>query len=115
LHGPLVHDIYLGDRDGKTCDPEFTERVRELFAGHRLAVSCNDPYKGGYITAHYCSIAGVQTLQIEMCQRLYMTEGEPAGASTEPRFGVFQQLLRSVFEGIVEVLHAQRHSVSAKT
>ena len=104
LHGPLVHDIYLGDRDGRTCDPELTERVKELFAGHRLAVSCNDPYKGGYITAHYCSIAGVQTLQIEMCQRLYMTEGEPANAADAPRFAAFQQQLRKVFEGIVSLL-----------
>lgn len=102
LHGPLARDIYLGDRDGSTCDPWFTQRVSELFTGHHLKVSLNEPYKGGYITAHYCSIEGVQTLQIEMCQRLYMTEGEPVHARAAPGFAGFQRLLRAVFEGIVE-------------
>ncbi len=106
LHGPLTDDIFLGDRDGTTCDRWFTQRVRELFAGQRLKVSLNQPYKGGYITAHYGSIEGVQALQIEMCQRLYMTEGKPAGASAEPRFSAFQQLLRAVFEGIAESLRS---------
>lgn len=102
LHGPLVQDIYLGNRDGKSCDPWFMERVKELFTRQRLGVSCNDPYKGGYITAHYCSLVGVQTLQIEMCQRLYMTEGEPAGAADAARFVEFQRLLRTVFVAIVQ-------------
>lgn len=107
LHGLLIEDIYLGDRDGTTCDPSLTQRVRELFVGEGLKVSLNQPYKGGFITAHYCSIEGVQTLQIEMCQRLYMTEGEPAGASAEPRFRAFQQLLRGVFKDIVAGLHTR--------
>jgi N-formylglutamate amidohydrolase len=67
-------------------------------------VSVNEPYKGGYITAHYCSLAGVQSLQIEMCQRLYMTEGQPERASADPRFAPFQQRLRSVFTGIAEAV-----------
>lgn len=105
LHGPLTDDIFLGDRDGVTCDLKFTQRVRELFVQQGLRVSLNQPYKGGYITAQYCSIEGVQSLQIEMCQRLYMTEGRPAEAATDPRFGTFQQRLRAVFEGIAQSLH----------
>ncbi|MGH8311074.1 MAG: N-formylglutamate amidohydrolase [Steroidobacteraceae bacterium] len=108
LHEALTDDIYLGNRDGTTCDPWFTQRVCELFAGQGLKVSLNQPYKGGYITAHYCSIEGVQTLQIEKCQRLYMREGEHAGASVEPRFAAFQRLLRSVFEGIAAALQSPR-------
>jgi formiminoglutamase len=102
LHGALSEDIYLGDRDGATCEPGFTRRVNELFAAQGLKVSVNEPYKGGYITAHYGSLAGVQSLQIEMCQRLYMTEGHPERASTDPRFAPFQQRLRAVFAGIAE-------------
>jgi N-formylglutamate amidohydrolase len=107
LHGPLLQDIFLGDRDGTTCDPWFTRRVCGLFGSHRLKVSLNDPYKGGFITAHYCTIGGVQTLQIEMCQRLYMTEGDPAHARESPGFAAFQRLLRTVFEGIVSAVHAR--------
>jgi N-formylglutamate deformylase len=107
LHGPLLQDVFLGDRDGTTCDPWLTRRVRDLFGAQQLKVSLNDPYKGGFITAHYCTIEGVQTLQIEMCQRLYMTEGEPAGASAQPRFKVFKHVLRTVFEGIVSAVQTR--------
>jgi N-formylglutamate amidohydrolase len=107
LHGPLAQDVFLGDRDGTTCDPWFTRRVSELFGAHGLKVSLNDPYKGGFITAHYCSIEGVQTLQIEMCQRLYMTEGDPGHARESPGFAAFKELLRTVFEGIVSAVQTQ--------
>ncbi len=104
LHGPLRDDIYLGDRDRTTCDPAFTRRVSALFEAQGLKVSLNEPYKGGYITAHYCSLASVQSLQIEMCQRLYMTEGQPERASADPRFAPFQERLRTVFFGIAEAV-----------
>jgi formiminoglutamase len=80
--------------------------VSDLFEAQGLKVSLNDPYKGGYITAHYCSLAGVQSLQIEMCQRLYMTEGQPERASADPCFAPFQRRLRDVFTGIVETVRA---------
>lgn len=114
LHGALTDDIYLGDRDRTTCDPAFTQRVSALFEAQGLKVSLNDPYKGGYITAHYCSLEGVQTLQIEMCQRLYMTEGEPDRAHADPRFGAFQDLLHAVFAGIMEPLRSALGEVSTK-
>lgn len=109
LHGALEHDIYLGDRDGKTCDPWFTQFVRELFEKQGLRVSVNHPYKGGYTTAHYATANGgpvedVQTLQIEMCQRLYMKEGEPQGAPGTELFTSFGGKLRGVFEQIADAI-----------
>jgi N-formylglutamate amidohydrolase len=104
LHGALKDDIYLGDRDRTTCDPAFTARVRELFETQGLKVSLNEPYKGGYITSHYGSLPGVQALQIEMCQRLYMTEGQPAHVSADPHFAPFQERLRTVFSGIADTV-----------
>lgn len=104
LHGALAQDIFLGDRDGKTCEPWFTDLVRSQFADRALAVSLNDPYKGGYVTAHYPSIDGVQTLQIEMCQRLYMTEGQPAGARQQKQFADFGTMLRGVFAAIASAV-----------
>jgi N-formylglutamate amidohydrolase len=101
LHGALEEDIYLGDRDGKTCEPWLIEFVGKAFAWNAIGVSFNDPYKGGYITAHYPSIEGVQTLQIEMCQRLYMSEGRPQGAPDQLLFRKCQVTLRSVFGDLV--------------
>lgn len=106
LHGALVEDIFLGDRDGTTCDPQFTALARDAFGKQGLKVSLNRPYKGGYITAHYPSIPNVQTLQIEMCQRLYMTEGQPATAVGSSQFVSFQKNLRQVLEEIADAVRA---------
>lgn len=113
LHGRLQEDIYLGDRDGTTCDPWVTRFVRELFEGQQLKVSLNNPYKGGYTTAHYGmggagAMEGVQALQIEMCQHLYMVEGAPRGAPSQPHFRDFAARLHAVFESIAEAIRAQR-------
>ena len=48
----------------------------------------------------------VQTLQIEMCQRLYMTEGEPAAAIGSPAFLKMQRLLKEVFGDIADAVIA---------
>jgi N-formylglutamate amidohydrolase len=100
LHGELEQDVFLGDRDGTTCDAAFTHLVRDLFRAQHLVVNVNEPYKGGFITAHYCSIANVQTLQIEMCQRLYMAEGAPQGATGQARFSDCRRRLERIFTGI---------------
>lgn len=106
LHGALSEDIYLGNREGQTCDAEFMELARATFAAEKLKVSLNHPYKGGYITAHYPQVPGVQTLQVEMCQHLYMKEGEPAHAASQPKFHDFQRLLHRIFEGIADAVRA---------
>jgi len=106
LHGALIEDVFLGDRDGTTCDPWFTDLVEGAFVLRRLKVSRNAPYKGGYITAHYGGGDVVQTLQIEMCQRLYMTEGEPATAIGSPPFLKMQRLLKEVFGDMVDAVIA---------
>ena len=106
LHGELHEDIFLGDRDGTTCDAVLTELVRELFRAEKLQVTVNQPYKGGFITAHYCSVDKAQTLQIEMCQRLYMLEGQAAGATSQPRFAAFQRVLERIFTGLADAVRA---------
>ena len=106
LHGALVEDVFLGDRDGTTCDPGFTDLVAGVFAKRGLKVSRNAPYKGGYITAHYGLGELVQALQIEMCQRLYMSEGEPATAVGSPQFVKMQRLLREVLGDVADAVLA---------
>jgi N-formylglutamate deformylase len=68
-------DIVLGDRDGTTCDIDFTHAVRDFFKGLGYRVSVNDPYKGVELVRRYSSPAtGRHSLQIEIARNLYMDE-----------------------------------------
>lgn len=106
LHGPLGQEIYLGDRDGATCDPRLRGFFAQAFAKAGLTVSVNEPYKGGYTTDHYGRLQGIDALQIEMCQRVYMDESDPAGALSQPRFDATRALLRGIFKRLVRRLAA---------
>ncbi|HEY8250777.1 MAG TPA: N-formylglutamate amidohydrolase [Burkholderiales bacterium] len=73
--GSVRPDFVLGDRDGTTCEPRFTELVRETLAGMGYRVTVNDPYKGvELIRAYSDPKAGRNSLQIEINKRLYMDE-----------------------------------------
>jgi N-formylglutamate amidohydrolase len=68
-------DIVLGDRDGTTCDPEFTQFVRVTLAGMGYEVKVNDPYKGVELVRAYSDPrAKRHSLQVELNKRLYMDE-----------------------------------------
>ena len=73
--GSVRADFVLGDRDGTTCDPRFTELVRATLAGMGYEVKVNDPYKGVELVRAYSDPkAGRHSLQIEINKRLYMDE-----------------------------------------
>lgn len=101
LHGELKQDIYLGNRDGRSSDDWLIDHVAERFREADLKVSYNDPYKGGYITDHYGQIDGVEALQIEMCERLYMDEADPVGALAHPNFEKMRGVLRDLFASLL--------------
>ncbi|MGB9429769.1 MAG: N-formylglutamate amidohydrolase [Gammaproteobacteria bacterium] len=101
LHGELKGHIYLGDRDGKTCAPWFINKVEQGFQHAGLTVTRNNPYKGGYITEHYGKMNDVEALQIEMCERVYMDENNPAGALSHPAFNDAKAKVRSVMQAVV--------------
>jgi len=67
--------LTLGDRDGASCTPEFTELVRETLLGMGYGVTVNDPYKGAELVRAYADpAAGRNSLQIEINRNLYMDE-----------------------------------------
>lgn len=77
--GVLPH-LNLGTNDGKSCAPEVLKAVLDGVArdGGGFTHVVNGRFKGGYITRHYGQIAqGVHTIQLEMCQHLYMNEEPP--------------------------------------
>jgi N-formylglutamate deformylase len=101
VHGELKQDIYLGNRDGAACEDWLIDFVAERFDDAGLRVSYNDPYKGGYTTDHYGRIDGVEALQIEMCQRVYMDEADPDAALADPRFKKTRSTLRDLFAALL--------------
>jgi N-formylglutamate amidohydrolase len=88
-----------GDRDGTSCSPDLSALVGNHFADAGFSVAPNDPYKGGYITAHHGRPAqGIHAIQIELRRDLYMNEAtfeiEPAGFARLRR--VLADLLRKL-------------------
>lgn len=68
-------DFVLGDRDGTTCDLDFTHAVRDFLKGLGYRVAVNDPYKGVELVRRYSNPAtGRHSIQIEVARGLYMDE-----------------------------------------
>ncbi len=68
-------DVVLGDRDGTTCDPEFTDLVGGALhdLGYRVAI--NDPFKGAALVGRFGHPRQAShSLQIEINRALYMDE-----------------------------------------
>ena len=113
LHDELEHDICLGNRDGESSGEWLMECLGEAFRGNGLEVVANDPYKGGFITDHYGRLSGVEAIQIEMCQRVYMDETDPAGALRHPKFAKTRDMLTDVFSRLTKRVDAELDSVSS--
>ena len=68
-------DFVLGDRDGSTCEPEFTAFVAKTLRDMNYEVKINDPYKGVELVRAFSDPAAQRhSLQIEVNRRLYMDE-----------------------------------------
>ena len=94
--GSARADFVLGDRDGTSCDPAFTEFVRAALAGMGYRVKVNDPYKGVELVRAYANpAAGRHSLQIEINKRLYMDE---ATLAKTPGFTLLQKNLTRLLE-----------------
>jgi N-formylglutamate amidohydrolase len=68
-------DFVLGDRDGTTCDREFTDFVAGFLRGFGYEVRVNDGYKGVEIVRRQGRPAeNRHSLQIEVDRALYMDQ-----------------------------------------
>ena len=93
-------DFVLGDRDGTSCEPAFTEFVRSTLAGFGYEVKVNDPYKGVELVRAYSRPeAGRHSLQIEINKRLYMDE---AARTRNAGFATLQGQLRQLVEATLD-------------
>lgn len=99
-------DFVLGDRDGTTCAPEFTEAVRGMLAGMGYDVKVNDPYKGVELVRAYSDPrAHRHSLQIEINKRLYMDE------TTLARTGGFSRLQNNLARLVAAVAEYAKEQV----
>jgi N-formylglutamate amidohydrolase len=68
-------DFVLGDRDGTTCEPEFTDFVARELRGRGYTVRINEVYKGVEIVKRQGRPAVHRhSLQIEVDRALYMNQ-----------------------------------------
>lgn len=104
LHCGLLADIYLGDRDGHTCDQRLMHLVSDTLHRHGYRTRLNNPYKGGYIVDYYGGQPGVQALEIELCQHLYMDERQPLQFPGEEHLAPAQDALREAFSTLIHTL-----------
>jgi N-formylglutamate amidohydrolase len=93
-------DVVPGDRDGTSCAPALSRLVGEHFGSRGYTVAFNEPYKGGYITAHHGRPADdVHAIQIELRRDLYMNEttyeiDEPGFTRLQTAIGELLRALR---------------------
>jgi N-formylglutamate amidohydrolase len=101
-------DFVLGDRDGTSCDPAFTEFVRATLAATGYQVAVNDPYKGVELVRAYSNpAAGRHSLQVEINKRLYMDE---ASRTKHEGFARLQADLTRLVEAISEYIAEERRN-----
>jgi len=91
-------DFVLGDRYGASCAPALSSFVEHTLVARNYRLMRNNPYAGGFTTAHYGRPdRGVHVIQIEINRALYMDE-----ARVERRDGIRD--LRSVMGDLAHQL-----------
>ncbi len=98
-------DFVLGDLHGVACASRATRFVELYLSSQGFVVRRNDPYAGGFITAHYGKPAdNVHVLQIEVARGLYMDE---VRIERLPTFTAIQQQIAA----LIGVLTAEAHDL----
>jgi len=98
-------DFVLGDRDGTTCEPVFTDLVARTVRGMGYSVAVNDPYKGvELVRKHGRPTENRHSLQIELNRRLYMDE-----ATLEPnaQYGDLEYDLERLMAAVADHIRGQ--------
>jgi N-formylglutamate deformylase len=71
-------DLNFGTASGAWCEPHVLQAALQCLSAEPFTQVVNGRFKGGYITRHYGQPSqGIQAIQLELCQSLYMNEDEP--------------------------------------
>ena len=98
-------DFVLGDRDGSTAAPEFTDMVAQALRSRGFSVAINDPFKGVALISRLGRPAeNRHSLQIELHRGLYLDE---ATCQRSAGFGALQTALAGVARDIAAYVRSQ--------
>jgi N-formylglutamate deformylase len=98
-------DFVLGDRDGTTCDAEFTDVVARFLRGLGYEVRINDGYKGVEIVRRQGRPAeNRHSLQIEVDRALYMDQRT---LEKLPCFDTLRANLTCLVEAVADYVRAR--------
>ena len=98
-------DIILGDRDGTTSGPEFTNAFAEVLRDEGLSVAINDQFKGVELVRNYGDPArDCHSVQIEIDRGLYMDEWK---ITKKPGFDDLRAVLERVVGKLADYVRAQ--------
>ncbi len=104
-------DFVLGDRDGTTCDIDFTHSVRDFLKGLGYRVAINDPYKGVELVRRYSAPAtGRHSLQIEILRSLYLDENT---YQKSKNYNVLKDDVEELIQFCATYIEAQRLPMAA--
>lgn len=95
-------DLNLGTADGASCSPSLRRGLQAVLAAQsQYSWVVDGRFKGGYITRHYGRPrAGVDAVQLEIGQRIYMDEGTFAwdAAAAQTLQALLRQLLQTALD-----------------
>ncbi len=91
-------DLNLGTAGGASCAPARQARIEAALAAQGdFDFVVNGRFKGGYITRHYgAPAAGIDAVQLEISQRIYMDEA--SFAYDEAKAAHAQRAIRALLE-----------------
>lgn len=105
LYAKALPDFILGNKKGETCPMSFLENAKSTLDKNlpKVEVCFNDPFMGGHITRHYANKSrNVFTMQLEMCQDLYMKSSQ---YEMDPhKFDIISNTLKKVIINLGEKL-----------
>lgn len=104
-------DLNFGTADGKSCSLQLQgEMMRVAESQDRFSFVFNGRFKGGHITRFYGDpAAGVNAIQLEMSQCLYMDEAPPFAYLPDVA-GKVQPLLRELLDAAIAWARARGHA-----
>ncbi|HNB27673.1 MAG TPA: N-formylglutamate amidohydrolase [Alphaproteobacteria bacterium] len=98
-------DIVLGDRDGASCDRDFTQYVAEVLGGLGYRVALNDPFKGAELVTRFGRPDDSRhSLQIEINRALYMDEDR---IEKRPDFVAFKADVERLIAAVADHVRAR--------
>lgn len=104
LEGANPTRLVLGDRQGVSAAPALVGWLEAAFAAEGLTVARNDPYAGGYTTAHHGRPdEGVHAVQLEFDRALYM---DALTLKPHQGFGPLSATIARVLQALVSALPA---------